>query len=279
MDRWHRGMTGNQCLSTVDLKARGERPPRPATTGLADRGERPPRPAITGLADRGERPPTSSQRAQPGATAPGHSPNGRARRPERRAVACALVSIPAAISGLSWRSCRRFGPGLVASRDCAAGQARAGAPDGAIGRTPCKPRDRTASRTPRPWKRCCSSTPEAPSGAPAFACPVVQSRDATNPGPRRRRDSRKSHDVPTEMRPEDSHSWRGARGSASELYHHRRSASASGAARRLTFGSPMDISTKGSKGSATRSLRTSMQRVRPGQAVAWSQAMVLGCRG
>ena len=178
----------HQYLFTRDLKARAERPPRPA---------------ITGLADRGERPPTSSQRAQPGATAPGHSPNGRARRPERRATACALVSIPAAISGLSWRSCRRFGPGLVASRDCAAGQARAGAPDGAIGRTPCKPRDRTTSRTPRPWKRCCSSTPEAPSGAPAFACPVVQSRDATNPGPRRRRDSRKSHDVPTEMRPED----------------------------------------------------------------------------
>jgi hypothetical protein len=62
--------------AVTGLADRGEHPPTPAITGLADRGEHPPTPAVTGLALRGEHPPTSSQRAQPGATAPGLRTSG-----------------------------------------------------------------------------------------------------------------------------------------------------------------------------------------------------------
>jgi hypothetical protein len=46
-----------------------------------------------------------------------------------------------------------------------------------------------------------------------------------------------------------------------------------------TFSAPMVISAKGSKGSATRSRRTSRQSVRPPHACAKCHAIVLGCMG
>ena len=63
------------------------------------------------------------------------------------------------------------------------------------------------------------------------------------------------------------------------IYHQLRREAASGTASRATFSGEIRICANGSNGSASRSRRTSRHSARPGRAITWSNASVLGCSG
>ena len=98
------------------------------------------------------------------------------------------------------------------------GQAKAGAPAKGGFR---KDALQAASSHQLGHPKTLSSVSFSASGSPVRGAharlPGVQARDATNPGPRRGRDPKECRENMIKMRPEDSHSWRGARGSGGEV--------------------------------------------------------------